>query len=65
MCTCLQREEEARLRSVASQELREFREEAEREAEVEREEVKRELQRQLQVFREEQENRHNKVRTLV
>ena len=35
--------------------------EAERKGEVEREEVKKELQRQLQVFREEQEDRHNKV----
>ena len=35
--------------------------EAERKGETEREEVKKELQRQLQVFREEQEDRHNKV----
>ena len=34
---------------------------AEKEAEAEREEVKKELQRQLQVFKEEQEDKHNKV----
>ena len=34
---------------------------AEKEAEAKREEVKKELQRQLQVFKEEQEDKHNKV----
>ena len=34
----------------------------EKETEAEREEVKKELQRQLQVFKEEQEDKHNKVR---
>ena len=49
------------MRSVASREKSEARAEAEREAETEREEVRKELQRQLQVFREEQDDKHNKV----
>ena len=35
----------------------------EREGERERERMKKELQRQLQVFREGQEDKHNKVKT--
>ena len=57
-------EEEARLRLAASQELSEFRAEHESETEREREEARRELQRQLKVFREEQEEKHNKVRLM-
>ena len=63
VCMYTQRNEEAQLRSVASQELREVRAEVEREGERERERVKRELQRQLQVFREEQEDKHSKVKS--
>ena len=62
-CTHTQRNEEAQLRSVASQELREVRAEVEREGERERERMRRELERQLQVFREGQEDKHNKVKT--
>ena len=62
ICVCSQREEEARLRSVASREVSEFREEVEREGEGEREEVRSQFQRQLQVFREEQEDKHSRVR---
>ena len=62
MCVwCVQEEEENRLKSVASQEISKLRAEAEREGEAKREEVMREIQRQLQVFREEQEDKHNKV----
>ena len=46
---------------MASQELRELRTEAERKREGEKEEVRREQKRQLQVFREEQEDKLNKV----
>ena len=50
------------MHSEASQELNKFREEAERRAEEEREKVKKEFERQLQVFREEQEEKLNKVK---
>ena len=46
---------------MASQEMSKIRAEADREGEAEKQEARKEIQQQLQVFREEQEDKHNKV----